>query len=388
MTRRLLAVLSVGLLPFAFAAVALTDSAPWAPLGSLQALSPTGPGETPEAPTGEEGKGESPYEGNCLRSGCHEDLVESKAIHGPVAVLACDPCHAPVEGAEHEFELARDDKDLCTFCHGMPEPADIVHEPFEKQSCTGCHDTHFGTDRRFLVEVESTGELCLLCHSKEDEEEIPYAHEPYESGDCSGCHAAHQSSEDGLLRAAEPGVCLGCHAELAAALRAAKSIHKPVEAGACSSCHRSHGSEFPGLLTAAYPEGLYAPYSEDSYELCFACHSASGFSDPADRSTRFRDGGKNLHALHVNKEDKGRTCGACHSAHATGGPNLVKKEAAFGEWSLPIGFEPTERGGTCTTGCHKAYSYDRGPEEEGSAPSQDSSVDDPGAEGNAGKESD
>ena len=35
------------------------------------------------------------------------------------------------------------------------------------------------------------------------------------------------------------------------------------------------------------------------------------------------------------------------------------KTVPFGQWRLPIGYEPQPTGGTCRSGCHRAYRYDR-----------------------------
>ena len=36
--------------------------------------------------------------------------------------------------------------------------------------------------------------------------------------------------------------------------------------------------------------------------------------------TSFRDGQRNLHVVHVNRDDKGRTCKTCHDMSEDGTP--------------------------------------------------------------------
>jgi hypothetical protein len=45
--------------------------------------------------------------------------------------------------------------------------------------------------------------------------------------------------------------------------------------------------------------------------------------------------------------------------HASKSPHLLAQEVPFGQWQLPIGFHATENGGTCASGCHRVYRYDR-----------------------------
>ena len=77
--------------------------------------------------------------------------------------------------------------------------------------------------------------------------------------------------------------------------------------------------------------------------------------------TDFRNGDRNLHHVHVNRERKGRTCRACHETHASSRDKHIRDSVPFGEggWELPIGFERRANGGSCAPGCHTPYAYDR-----------------------------
>jgi len=75
--------------------------------------------------------------------------------------------------------------------------------------------------------------------------------------------------------------------------------------------------------------------------------------------TGFRNGTRNLHFVHVNKADRGRNCRACHESHASAQPLHVRDTTPYGNWNMPINFKRTETGGSCASGCHKPYAYDR-----------------------------
>jgi hypothetical protein len=61
----------------------------------------------------------------------------------------------------------------------------------------------------------------------------------------------------------------------------------------------------------------------------------------------------------VNKEDRGRSCRACHATHASAHPLHVRDSVPYGKWEMPINFKQTSTGGSCSPGCHKEQSYDR-----------------------------
>ena len=316
----------------------------------------------PEAPSpGAEKPANAPaYGPDCFRADCHAKLEERPAVHGPVAIMACDACHQAVAGEEHEFSQARDE-DLCTFCHALPREAKVVHKPFGQKGCLFCHDPHGGASRDLLVEKEEPGGLCFECHEKKT---AKLTHRPYAEGKCTQCHASHQSDLPALRRAAEPKLCDRCHEHFAKTTMGLKVLHDPVKKGQCSACHASHASEDAGLLVAFYSKELYEPFDEAKYALCFRCHEVRSLLDPQSTKTGFRDGTRNLHHLHVNRPDKGRGCVVCHPAHGSELERLVRKEVPFGSQTLAIGFTPAPDGGKCATGCHKEATYARPPRSE------------------------
>jgi len=297
------------------------------------------------------------YGPDCLRSGCHSDLLEKPVVHGPVDAGACNRCHQAIQGEEHAFKLVAEEEQICVACHVIRRDRKVVHKPFEKSSCLACHDPHGGATRELLA-AESAGKLCLDCHSIPEEKVV---HPPVREGKCATCHVSHQSDQAALLRKPEAEVCAECHGALAKKIAEAKVVHKPVREG-CQGCHWAHASPNIKLLLFPYAAGFYAPYDETSYALCFHCHARDLFAEPESKLTGFRNGDRNLHYVHVHGEEKGRTCRVCHDAHASNAPKLMAASVPYGPggWRLPVGFEPTPTGGKCASGCHATKSYDRG----------------------------
>ena len=309
----------------------------------------------------------------CLE--CHDDLVDDlKFQHGPVAAGECMSCHDP-HASDYPQMLKAKGVDLCVQCHADLETritsSKFVHQPV-KEDCGTCHLAHGGDNRMNLT--ATVPELCLECHDDIadaiDDATVP--HRPVSEGkSCMSCHDPHASGfEHGLL--AEPmDVCLSCHNKelgegpgkiinIAEKLAAGPNHHGPVAQKDCTSCHAPHGGEHHRLLVASYPKSFYAPYNEESYGICFECHESEIFDDETtEDATEFRNGDRNLHFLHVNKERKGRSCRACHDPHASSKPKSIADSVPFGRWAIPINFDKTETGGSCAPGCHKPYRYDR-----------------------------
>jgi hypothetical protein len=86
------------------------------------------------------------------------------------------------------------------------------------------------------------------------------------------------------------------------------------------------------------------------YDLCFTCHDKQlVLTAKTTGLTNFRDGETNLHFVHVNREDKGRSCRSCHDVHGSDLPKHIASEVPFegSGWSMPIGYEPKSDGGRC-----------------------------------------
>ena len=138
------------------------------------------------------------------------------------------------------------------------------------------------------------------------------------------------------------------------------TLHGPINEGKCTPCHDPHGGPNAKLLVAEFPPNPYAPYTDKEYALCFTCHKRDLVQYPdTSFATGFRDGERNLHYLHVNNKQKGRSCKLCHALHGSTSPKLIADSVPFGKWNLPLKFVKTDTGGSCSPGCHKTQSYDR-----------------------------
>lgn len=292
---------------------------------------------------------------------CHSDQVGAEHPHAPVASGECTACHLPHE-SDTAALLAKTGDALCFECHSEVQDAlqgrKVVHAALD-EGCTSCHDPH-GTARATLL-MKPAGELCGECHSDVGDQvaaaAFPHAALDDDRG-CVACHAPHASDRAKLLPASEREVCVACHGDVVTKSMAV--LHQPVADGECTPCHQPHGGARARLLTADFPVAPYVPYTGGEFALCFECHDRTQIeARESTTATEFRDGARNLHALHVNIPDKARSCVLCHATHGSAGPSLIAESVAFGRWQLPIKLVKTETGGGCAPGCHKPAYYDR-----------------------------
>ena len=291
---------------------------------------------------------------------CHTEEVGFPHLHGPVANGDCGACHAPHE-SDVQALLRQPGDELCFGCHSDLRQMlgkKYVHAAVES-GCTSCHDPHGAAQPKLLGERGAA--LCFQCHGDVGEQvaKARVAHAPLAGEDgCVACHSPHATDHRKLLTRPEKETCLGCHP--AVITRAMTVLHGPINDGACTACHEPHGGERPQLLTGSFPAGEYAPYNDAEFGLCFDCHNRDLLQYPdTSFATNFRDGEKNLHFLHVNDEQKGRSCVLCHAVHGADNPTLIATSVPFGQWQLPLKFVKTATGGGCAPGCHKPYAYDR-----------------------------
>jgi len=306
---------------------------------------------------------------------CHDpEIVGRTYKHGPAAAGACTACHDPHSAPEQNLVRAPVTS-LCEGCHvDMAEQlaaSNDVHPPVASD-CTLCHDPHSGPEPRM---VASKGRrLCEACHDTVTNaaDQAAVKHAPVEAPDgCPRCHQPHASNAAPLLKQAEMDLCLSCHnrplpdtspelANMKALLASNRNWHGPITEGSCVGCHEVHGSQHFRLLAEPYPARFYSPFATENYALCFECHEASAVTEQYTTSlTGFRDGDLNLHYVHVRKEHRGRTCRACHEVHASSQPLHIRDSVPYGSWSLPIGFQRDEKGGSCSPGCHEPLPYQR-----------------------------
>ena len=308
------------------------------------AVAPLGPGETV-------GWSHAPYEdGNCAL--CHErsDPKSPGKITMPVNEL-CFSCHEDVKG--------------------LMDRRAHRHSP-AKKDCTLCHNPHNAPARKLLVKELTS--LCFGCHepTQKDVQAATVVHLPVTEGDqCMNCHNPHASNIDQLLRFPPYELCVTCHglddvrdtrgvklANIKRVLDEGQVKHGAIKD--CTACHVAHGSPNFRLLVDPYPGEFYASFDPKNYALCFECHKPDIVREASTTTlTRFRDGSKNLHFVHVNREDRGRTCRACHETHAAHQRHLIRDAVPYGPkgWLLEVNFKPLPDGGECARTCHPTRRY-------------------------------
>ncbi|MFO0974142.1 MAG: cytochrome c3 family protein [Phycisphaerae bacterium] len=314
-------------------------------------------------------------EANCRR--CHPATETGKSRHGPFAAGACTLCHAPHE-ADNKSLTIRTGAEHCFRCHTdmrtRVEQSRVVHPPV-RDACTNCHSPHAAEFPKLLR--ASGAEQCAACHADVVEKArtaVARHGAVFTAAQCLNCHDVHGSAQPALLKQAMPDVCLTCHdqpqkaydgrtiPEMRTRLVSSAFLHGPVRAGECQACHAVHGSSNSRLLKKYFPETFYKDFDLANYSLCFSCHDQALVTEArTDRLTGFRNGDVNLHALHVGRVEKGRTCKACHEIHGSDQPKHLAGSVPFegGGWALPINFRKTATGGGCAPGCHQPYEYDR-----------------------------
>lgn len=309
---------------------------------------------------------------------CHE-MERKTYLHGPFAGGQCTACHEPHESDNRFLLLGGEGGKHCLLCHEKTKAqlvvASAVHEPVEAGECTTCHDAHTSEYPGVLkapVEV-----VCFQCHPdvKEEMSGAGSIHGAVWMGRrCSNCHDPHAQGRPYLLQDDMPGLCLSCHdraqtatdgriiPDMRPVLQDRKTLHGPVRDGDCGACHNAHGSQNARLLRTPFASDFYLPFALSHYKLCFECHDETlVLEERTTTLTGFRDGDRNLHYLHVNRPEKGRTCRTCHEIHGSDLPMHLASAVPFegSRWAMPIRFEKTTAGGRCSPGCHGPQEYRR-----------------------------
>jgi len=307
---------------------------------------------------------------------CHQMVKKNDTfVHGPVAAGECLACHDP-HGSDEPAQVRAFGADLCQKCH-VEMKARLAEKRFThapaKEDCATCHNPH-ASPSKYQIRTEGAGP-CLECH-KTLRKELVTSHVQHEAvsmdRQCLNCHDPHASDLGKQLKGTSMELCLSCHdreqpmpggtvQNVKGWLQTHTDLHGPIRQQDCVGCHLPHDSEHFRLLRKEYPEKFYSPYDPKAYELCFSCHEPDlAKVERTSTVTGFRDGDLNLHFLHVNRAEKGRTCRACHEAHSSSAPKHLRESVPFGEWQMPIGYTQTADGGRCTPGCHLPKDYSRG----------------------------
>jgi predicted CXXCH cytochrome family protein len=312
--------------------------------------------------------------------------------HAPYEDGDCSLCHERND-AKSPGKLILPITELCESCHDefagvMARPH--LHKP-AKKSCVNCHNAHDAPEKKLLH--APLLKLCGSCHEDTVKEmaTAKVKHGAIErDASCMNCHNPHGANSERLLVKPPFDLCVSCHdtndvkdadqkvlTNIGALVAHAKTLHKPVAQKDCSACHAPHASENFRLLVDPYPAAFYSKFDASNYALCFECHKADIVSTKETTTlTRFRDGSKNLHFVHVNAAgERGRTCRACHEVHAAEQVRLVRNAVPYGPrgWMLKVNFRATATGGTCDKTCHaqKTYAYKAaGAPDPGVAPTQ------------------
>jgi predicted CXXCH cytochrome family protein len=312
----------------------------------------------------------------CAR--CHDDKIfAKKAVHGPAALGACEACHQPHSSKFPKLVNAQG-TDLCYSCHDQMKAqlasAKFVHKAVTEKGCNECHDTHASDYSKQLVKAPQ--DLCISCHKPIEQVMLTSAvkHTAVTSDNgCMNCHTPHGGPRAKLMKGAANETCLKCHdkpIQVVAANHVVPSIdivkdpsqskHGPIRDGDCTGCHAPHGGNNNRLLAKAFPDTFYQSFDVTKYDLCFSCHDKNlVLQAKTNALTKFRNGEQNLHYLHVNKSDKGRSCRACHEVHSSKQPVHLRESVPFGKWEMPLSFNQTPTGGSCRPGCHTEMKYDR-----------------------------
>ncbi len=307
---------------------------------------------------------------------CHDKApMTKKVVHQPLAEGDCTGCHKP-HSSDYPVLLTSKKEEFCVKCHEdmaflLKENKKLKVHSIVGEGCENCHNPH-STDYKYML-AAAPGEICGSCHEEigEKAKSAKFKHLALEKEKtCLTCHEAHASAFEFNLKNKQTELCVECHNKwikgtdgkefnIYKMVKDNPFRHKPLESGECHGCHDPHGSDFYKILTAQYPERFYSTFDENNYKLCFQCHHSKMMTtETTNSATNFRDGTRNLHYLHVHR-DKGRTCRACHEVHASTSEKLIRETTPFGKWSLPIGFKKSPSGGSCLSGCHKYYTYNR-----------------------------
>jgi predicted CXXCH cytochrome family protein len=295
--------------------------------------------------------------------------------HAPYEGGDCAVCHERNQGPDPGPIRHASVNEECFECHD--DVRDVMARKYKHvpalEACTDCHNAHNSAEPALLATEQ--GELCMNCHKgiRDQLAKGKVQHDAVtKDRKCSNCHNPHAANVEKLLVQLPFDLCVNCHSKDGMMSDDGRSMtnykqwlaenkvwHAPVAAKDCSACHRTHAGDNFRLLVAPYPASFYAPYERKNYALCYGCHNDKVVSEPETTTlTGFRDGSRNLHYVHVNKE-RGRTCRACHEVHASKQDHHIRDGVPYGPkgWMLKINYTKLPNGGSCAKTCHETKSY-------------------------------
>jgi predicted CXXCH cytochrome family protein len=308
---------------------------------------------------------------------CHNVPLKQFA-HEPFAKGQCTICHQPHQAQNAMLLRNGEGSRSCFACHADTEErmalATSVHKP-AAQNCMNCHSPH-ATEFPHQLK-KPLDQSCFSCHTSTEQKinKASFAHGALkEANQCANCHDPHAAQQPELLKARTDRLCISCHdkdmkspdgrpvPEVKTVLTKSKFLHGPNRVGNCSACHDPHGSDTADLLKRSFPKTFYTSFDLKKYDLCFGCHEPElVLEERTANLTNFRNGDLNLHYVHVNRDEKGRSCKSCHAIHGSDLPRHMASEVPFegSKWAMPIEYQATSDGGSCAPGCHTPRSYSR-----------------------------
>jgi predicted CXXCH cytochrome family protein len=304
-------------------------------------------------------------------------LPKDKATrsHAPYESGQCGVCHVNNDASNPGPIRHASVNEQCFECHD--DVRDVMSRKYKhvpaQEACTDCHNAHNSAFPALLA--QETVELCTKCHAgiKNQLAKGKVQHDAVtKDKKCGNCHNPHAANIERLLISLPFDLCVNCHAKDGMVsddgrqmtnfkkwLDENKIWHDPVKAKDCSACHRTHAGDNFRLLVADYPAAFYAPYERKNYALCYGCHNDKVVSvEETTTLTGFRDGSRNLHYVHVNRE-RGRSCRACHEVHASKQDHHIREGVPYGAkgWVLKVGYTKLPNGGSCAKTCHETKTY-------------------------------
>jgi predicted CXXCH cytochrome family protein len=302
----------------------------------------------------------------------HEKPASS---HAPFQEGDCSLCHRNKD-PKNPGPITTNVNAQCLGCH--EDFASILARKAAhaaaKENCCSCHNPHNSRQGKLLVEAGSA--LCLSCHEgiRTTMAQAKVKHDAMTTGaGCANCHNPHGANVEKLLVKLPMDLCVSCHdkddlkddqgkklTNMKSLLAANKEMHGPIAQKDCSACHQPHGSANFRLLVKEYPDQFYSPYDPKLYALCYECHEETILAQPLTTTlTQFRNGNTNLHYIHVHKDERGRTCRACHEVHASKQKHQIRDAVPYGSkgWMLKVNYPQLPNGGMCDKTCHGERTY-------------------------------
>ena len=196
-------------------------------------------------------------------------------FHTPDNEKNCSICHAEElsKGARSQIDNSRPS---CYTCHKRKVESKYVHGPTAVWACDTCHTENSAQRKNGVPKPEVM--VCRECHSAELDawQSEKFGHGPTMAGECAICHNPHASDENFFLRMATSDLCGNCHRDKllyphvisgnsGTGHPVNKKTNKYVKGGriTCASCHNPHAEDNQYLLVG---------YTGDRMKFCRNCH--------------------------------------------------------------------------------------------------------------------